>query len=280
MNCPNSEGSAVWLLTLQLWLPDGWDWQWQAQTQTEKANQFATIATGSGTTSLKTSDKQAEVIQCFDFQPSTNMAGFRLNKSFKVWGGVLWCRSGLMLDPSGYRGYCALYKASHALSQHTNITWWKLKRKFRPNLWQHILCFILSYSQRNSARFSDFSGIIIKSDFWVQKNRGFLFVCLFFMLQRWYEPTRRCSPKGISVGSPPPASPCWLNYSQHRWRQTRLCKSPADLKREKTFPACVDSKDLWWKSWFYSSFHVWKTNKNYLHATRWNKKHFKRNDPI
>lgn len=172
MNCLNSEGSAVWLLTL----PDGWDWQWQAQTQTEKANQLVTIATGSGTTSLETSDKQAEVIQCFVFQPSTNMAGFRLNKSFKVWGGVLWCCSGLMLDPSGYR---ALYKASHALSQHTNKTWWKWKRKFRPNLWQHILCFILSYSQRNSARFPDFSRIIIKTDFWVQKNRVFLFLCLF-----------------------------------------------------------------------------------------------------
>lgn len=36
---------------------DGWDWQWQAYKQTEKAHQLVTIATGSATTSLETSDK-------------------------------------------------------------------------------------------------------------------------------------------------------------------------------------------------------------------------------
>lgn len=63
--------------------------------------------------------------------------------------------------------------------------------------------------------------------------------------------TRRSSPVGISVGSPPPAPPCWLNYSQHRWRETGVCKSPADWNKEKTFPACVDSTDSCCNHWFH-----------------------------
>lgn len=117
--------------------------------------------------------------------------------------------------------------------------------KIRPNLWHQILRFISSYFQRNSAIFSAFYSITLKTESLSlsQNVPALVWAWGNTLFGHMVGPTRRSPPVGISIGCPPPASPCWLNYSQHRWRETRLCKSPADLNREKTFPACGDSTD-------------------------------------